>query len=476
MSKYDAKLDLKSVNSLSLIVNNIKDNSVILEFGPATGRLTRYLKEELSCKVYIVEIDSTGYEKAIQYAEDGYLGDIEEYQWLDKFKGIQFDYILFADVLEHLRKPEVTIQHSKALLKEDGKIISSIPNVAHNSVIYNLLNNEFHYNKLGLLDDTHIHLFTYKSAKRLFEQNNLSIIKEEATYTKEQPGEFPFSLNECNQLEDEVLKKHPMGQVYQFIFVAVNKETNDNQKLTIEKKIKDFQERDMCTLYLDRGNGFSQHDIMQQPISEGLNHIFYELRNCDDIKMVRLDFLEKFACVIHIRELKVNGLEQDLDKIVGNFIGNIHGVLVYDETDPFVYLEDPLNKINYVEVTFEVDKLYNHQKLVINYLSDYSHIEPLIELKDNHIVNIEAILNQLEDNSRKQSNKINQLSNCINKKDELIQQLKDLNKSNNLEIEQLKKSIDEKSKLNLQLNESIHENESTIQQLNQSLLQVNNEI
>lgn len=42
---------------MTIFIDNIKENSVVLEFGPASGRLTRYLKNEKNCKVYIVELD-----------------------------------------------------------------------------------------------------------------------------------------------------------------------------------------------------------------------------------------------------------------------------------------------------------------------------------------------------------------------------------------------------------------------------------
>ena len=45
--KYDFELDLNDDNSLGKIINQIEKNSIVLEFGPATGRMTKYLKEEL---------------------------------------------------------------------------------------------------------------------------------------------------------------------------------------------------------------------------------------------------------------------------------------------------------------------------------------------------------------------------------------------------------------------------------------------
>lgn len=57
MNKYNFELNLNDRNSLSLLINRIKPNSIVLEFGPANGRMTKYMKEQLNCKVYAVEID-----------------------------------------------------------------------------------------------------------------------------------------------------------------------------------------------------------------------------------------------------------------------------------------------------------------------------------------------------------------------------------------------------------------------------------
>lgn len=81
-------------------------------------------------------------------------GNIEEQNI--EFGGTRFDYIIFGDVLEHLHSPEKTIAYCRFLLNPKGRIIASIPNVAHYSVIYGMMNGNFTYSDSGLLDRTHI--------------------------------------------------------------------------------------------------------------------------------------------------------------------------------------------------------------------------------------------------------------------------------------------------------------------------------
>ena len=55
--KYDFEIDMESQNAMSLVLQRVKPQTRILEFGPATGYMTRYMKEILGCRIWGVEID-----------------------------------------------------------------------------------------------------------------------------------------------------------------------------------------------------------------------------------------------------------------------------------------------------------------------------------------------------------------------------------------------------------------------------------
>ena len=220
MGKYNFDLELVHQNSLLLILEQVRSHSTVLEFGPANGRLTRYLKEELHCKVYLVELDEVAGKEALQYGEDLVTGDIETFEWLEKYRNIRFDYLIFADVLEHLRKPLEVLIQAKLLLKEDGSVLLSVPNLAHNAVLINLLNNQFQYNPIGLLDNTHIHMFTKTSLETMLSDAGLIPVKRMATYGKTEGIEIPADLNAVHGIRAEFWNSRPYGEVYQFIYEA----------------------------------------------------------------------------------------------------------------------------------------------------------------------------------------------------------------------------------------------------------------
>ena len=159
MSKYNLPMELGENTIPGKIMRKITPDSTVLEFGCAEGRMTRYMQEKLGCKVYIVEVDQDAYETAVSFAQAGVCTDAELMTWQDAFAGVTFDYILFADVLEHLHNPEKVLKCAGELLKEDGSILVSIPNICHSDVLCNLYQNHFQYTELGLLDNTHIHFW-----------------------------------------------------------------------------------------------------------------------------------------------------------------------------------------------------------------------------------------------------------------------------------------------------------------------------
>jgi 2-polyprenyl-3-methyl-5-hydroxy-6-metoxy-1,4-benzoquinol methylase len=86
-----------------------------------------------------------------------------------------FDIVLFADVLEHLPQPLQLLNLAKTALGPNGRIIASVPNIAHWSVRAELLRGRFVYREWGIMDATHLRWFTDANLQRLFEAAGLTI-------------------------------------------------------------------------------------------------------------------------------------------------------------------------------------------------------------------------------------------------------------------------------------------------------------
>ena len=222
MEKYDFELDMASENSRSLIIQYIKPDSHVLEFGPANGRMTEYMKGALGCHVDIVEIDGTAGAEAAAFAEQacigGDAGNIENYIWYERLQQERYDYILFADVLEHLHEPEVVLSRCRNLLTENGSVLVSVPNIAHNSILLELLQNDFPYKSLGILDNTHVHFFSEKSFREMAERVGYDVLEERATLSKVGENEFAPDYSTVSRAMAREIKCRGLGDVYQYIF------------------------------------------------------------------------------------------------------------------------------------------------------------------------------------------------------------------------------------------------------------------
>ncbi len=225
--KYDFQLDLGMNTSTGKMIAAIQDNSTILEFGPGNGRMTEYLIREKKCDVSIIEFDKELYQHVMTFARDGFLGDIESYLWTDYFQGETFDYILFADVLEHLRDPENTLKTVTPFLKDDGKVLITFPNLAHNAVLIDLFNNKLSWRKYGLLDATHKTFYTQDGFEKVFAAAGLSIAEEDYTFAPVGNIEIDSEYSDLPLTTQFYFRNRPYGEVYQYFF-ALGKHPLEN--------------------------------------------------------------------------------------------------------------------------------------------------------------------------------------------------------------------------------------------------------
>ena len=159
--KYDFNVDTDLDNHSHMgLINRINPKERVLELGCATGYLSNILKRQLDCYVVGVEIDAEAGAQARKFCDRVIIADLDTTDLIESLEGEKFDVILCADVLEHLKNPDKTLSALKPFLDSNGRLLASIPNVAHASVRLELLQGHFDYEKLGLMDETHLHFYT----------------------------------------------------------------------------------------------------------------------------------------------------------------------------------------------------------------------------------------------------------------------------------------------------------------------------
>ena len=158
----------------------------VLEIGCGTGETLAYIKKSYpNADIFGIEYVESVAKKA---APERHVicGDVENMEF--SYERESFDYIIFGDVIEHLRDPEEALRKLKVFLKPEGYILASIPNMMQAEVIYELLRGNFTYRDSGILDRTHLRFFTEKEIKKMFlrlgfsiEEINRRIVKNHTT-------------------------------------------------------------------------------------------------------------------------------------------------------------------------------------------------------------------------------------------------------------------------------------------------------
>jgi 2-polyprenyl-3-methyl-5-hydroxy-6-metoxy-1,4-benzoquinol methylase len=168
--------DLRNRTSLRQIAGWVRPASSVLDIGCGPGILGRYLTTTLNCRVDGIEHNSAAAQIATPWYRRLIVADLEQAILTDLFPGERYDYVICADVLEHLRNPGHILTQAMMLLAANGRFLLSIPNVAYAGLIAELLAGEFRYRPLGLLDETHLRFFTRKSLERWLSAHQLSWI------------------------------------------------------------------------------------------------------------------------------------------------------------------------------------------------------------------------------------------------------------------------------------------------------------
>lgn len=140
---------------------------MLLGMVPAAGRVLDvgcsggYLAERLvagGATVVGIELDPVAAERARGVCEQVLVGDAEALEL--PFDPESFDAIVCADLIEHLRDPGAFLRRVRPLLRRDGRLVLTTPNVANWSIRMALLLGRWRYTDRGILDRTHTHLFT----------------------------------------------------------------------------------------------------------------------------------------------------------------------------------------------------------------------------------------------------------------------------------------------------------------------------
>lgn len=125
----------------------------VLDVGCAAGYLSEILVER-GFAVTCIDWPGSPHPTTVEFAG----ADLDD--GLPPLDG-RFDYIICADVLEHLRAPSQLLRECRGRLAPGGVLVASLPNSAHAYFRWNILMGRFPQHERGLFDSTHLHYYAW---------------------------------------------------------------------------------------------------------------------------------------------------------------------------------------------------------------------------------------------------------------------------------------------------------------------------
>ena len=219
MIHYRAHHDVNSSHGqINRLVREL-GRSPILDVGSAQGMLGQSLVGS-GLEIDAVEPNPAWADAARPHYRAVHTGTIESVSLPLK----HYAAVVCADVLEHTADPVAVLKQLRTHASDDAAFIISLPNVAHLAVRLMLLFGMFPQMERGILDKTHLHFFTRKTAIEMLRQAGLRVERVSATgvpleelWKSGRPG---WAFAAARKLQWTVVRLLPRLFGFQWIFLA----------------------------------------------------------------------------------------------------------------------------------------------------------------------------------------------------------------------------------------------------------------
>lgn len=151
------------------IIDLVGKNKTVLEIGASAGYMTRSFLGN-NCTIDVVEIDKNALSKLPKEVRKKINHSIED-QAIKKILSHDYDFIIMADVLEHLINPKQALKVLNEVASKNCCLIVSLPNIASWVMRKQLFfKGDFEYQESGILDKTHLHFYTVNTLPKFLEE------------------------------------------------------------------------------------------------------------------------------------------------------------------------------------------------------------------------------------------------------------------------------------------------------------------
>jgi 2-polyprenyl-3-methyl-5-hydroxy-6-metoxy-1,4-benzoquinol methylase len=219
-SRYESLVSANRPNDAhGIALQLVGTGKRVLELGAAGGHVTRELIARDN-SVVAVEIDETLRENLLNITSEVIITDLDRLDLIEILDGQQFDVVLAGDVLEHTVNTRLILEEIRQLIRPDGFLVLSVPNIAHGDVRLALLNGEFRYRDTGILDRTHRVFFTRQTLIEFLEFGGFQDLEVFSSTAALGTTEIQPELHNIPNETLDHIRADPLSSVYQIIVRA----------------------------------------------------------------------------------------------------------------------------------------------------------------------------------------------------------------------------------------------------------------
>lgn len=206
------------------ILNLVGKEKTVLEIGPSAGYMTKAFLDN-DCTVDVVETSKEAVAKVPKKVRKIFNQSIEAIATY-KLLNSDYEYIVMADVLEHLVNPSWVLKKLLKVTHANTKVLISLPNVASWPMRKQLFfKGDFEYQDSGLLDRTHLHFYTVVTLPKLLSENGWKIEKIIGTVTRlpfeETANKIPIlGMVFRKVLYKKIVERYKNLSYYHFLVIA----------------------------------------------------------------------------------------------------------------------------------------------------------------------------------------------------------------------------------------------------------------
>ena len=172
---YDLKTDVASSHGRLRSWMELRPRSRVLDLGCSDGQLGACLTD---MGHLVVGVDFEEHKLVRERLVDFFQADLD--QGIPDEVGGDYDVVLMADVLEHVRDPERLLAAARGRLRPGGSVMVSVPNFGHWYPRARVAMGRFDYDVRGILDQGHVRFFTRKSFDAILQRGGWTVRHSEA--------------------------------------------------------------------------------------------------------------------------------------------------------------------------------------------------------------------------------------------------------------------------------------------------------